>query len=437
MNGFQMTILAVFILALILGTLIFAGVIPGFRAPSGGVGGTVVWWGTIPEERLDVLLQDIARDYRNDFTLQYVEKNRVTLESELTEALALGRGPDLVTLSSDMLLRQTAKLMPIPYSVLSKQDFGTTFVLGTHIREWELLFGPEGALGLPLYVDPLVLYYNQDLLANAKLSAPPSTWNDLAGVIRLLTRADGQGNITESAVALGSFNNIIHAKELLSLLLLQAGNPIVARDAGWPTVTLKDSLGFNRPPAGEAVAFFLRFIDPANTLYAWNSSQPEAREAFLRGRLAFYFGFGGERRSLAAQNPQLNFALMLPFQRELGARQLTLGRFHFLTIPRTAPNPQTAYAVAQLLSSARFASEIAAAADLPPARNDLLASLPGEPHLDLLYQAAVITRDWLDPDRTQSTVILRRLVESVNLGRADVNRAINEADAELEALLPQ
>ncbi len=437
MNGFQMIILAVFIIALVVGTLIFAGVIPGFRAPSGGVGGTVLWWGTIPEERLANFLQTIGRDYRKDFTLQYVEKSEATLESDLVEALALGRGPDLVTLSSSMLLRQSAKLLPVPYSVLSKQDFRNTFVLGTHIREWELLFGTDGVLGLPLYVDPLVLYYNQNLLANAKLPVPPQTWSDLASVIRLLTKADGQGNITESAAALGSFSNITHAKDILALLLMQAGNPIVARNAGLPEVTLKDPLGFNRPPAGEAAAFFLRFADPANTLYSWNSSQPEAREAFLRGRLAFYLGWGSERTRLEAQNPQLNFALMLPFQRDLGANQLTLGRFHFLAIPRASANPQTAYTVAQLLTGPQFAAELATAASLPPARNDLLATLPGEPDEDLLYQAAVVARDWLDPDRVQSATVLRRMIESINLGRADVNRAINEADAELEALLPR
>lgn len=437
MNGFQMTIIGFFIIALIVGVLVFAGVLPGFRAPEGGTGGLVVWWGTIPEDSLGEILNQISREHDGDFTLQYVEKNPETIENDLVEALALGRGPDLVTLSSDQLLRQEAKLQPIPYSSISRQSFKDTFVLGTSLKDWELMFGPSGVIGLPIYVDPLVLYYNQDLLTNAKLPLVPRLWKDLAPAIKLLTQTDGRGNINQAAIAIGSFSNIVHAKELLSLLFLQAGNPIVARGDGFPTVTLKDSLGFNKAPAGEAVAFFLRFTDSANTLYSWNSSQPEAREAFLRGRLALYFGFGSELPRLAVQNPQLNFYLTLPPQREAGSRQITLGRFYFLGIPLGSKNPATAYLVSTLLTGNKFGGMISSAIGLPPARNDLLANAPSDPNLAVLYQAAILARDWLDPDPSKTQAIFRRLAESIALGQVDADRAISNADIELENLLPR
>lgn len=437
MNGFQLGILGIFIAALIIGVLIFAGVLPGFRAPTGGAGGTVVWWGTIPADKIQLMLETIRRDYKDQFTLDYVEKNPATLESDLLEALALGRGPDLVTLTSDILLRQADKLQPIPYASYSKQTFKDTFVLGTHIRDWELLFGRDGTFGLPLYVDPLVLYYNQDLMANAKVPVRPRTWKNLADVIKLLTQTDGRGNIGQGAIALGSFNNIKNAKELLALLILQSGNPIVARRNGDPAVTLKDSFGFNKQPAGEAIGFFLRFTDPANTLYSWNSSQGEARDTFLRGKLVMYLGFGSEAGKLTAQNPQLNFDLALPPQREVGGRELTIGRFTFLALPRGAKNPTTAYQVASLLSGPELDKMIALAVNLPPARNDLLRALPTDSNLALLYQAAIVTRDWLDPAPDKTQGIFRRLVESIALGRIEPARAVNDADVELQALLPK
>lgn len=437
MNGFQLTITGIFILALILGVLIFSGILPGFRAPSGGVGGTVVWWSTLPADSMTSVLEQLRRDHRDEFTLDYVEKDPATLENDLVEALALGRGPDLITLSSDILLRQSAKLAPIPYSTYSKQTFKDTFVLGTHIRDWELLFGPEGVLGLPLYVDPLVLYYNQDLLANAKVPAVPRIWKDLAETIKLLTQTDGRGNLNQAAIALGTFNNIANAKELLALLFLQSGNPIVSRNAGAPQVMLKESLGFNKQPAGEALGFFLRFVDPANTLYSWNSSQGEARDAFLRGKLAMYLGFGHEVERMTAQNPQLNFYISLPPQRELGGREITLGRFSFLSVPRGAKNPNTALYVAQLLASQEIDQLIAQAAKLPPARNDLLQSRPEDPDQAVLYQAAIIARDWLDPAPDKTKGVFRRLVENVALGRVEPSRAISDADAELKDLLPK
>lgn len=435
LNSFQLGVIGFFMLTLIVGTLIFAGILPGFRAPQGGTGGTVVWWGTLTERQMGPVLETLGRDYRDNFTVQYVVKDAATLEQDLLEALADGKGPDLITLSSDMLARQSSKLAPIPYSTLSKQSFRDTFVLGTHIRDWELYLGPQGALGLPLYVDPLMLYYNQDLLANAKLATVPKLWNQLATALPLLVKSDNQGNLTQSGLALGTFNNNNHAKDDLALLLMQAGSSLVARGAsGEPAVTLKQTLGYGNPPAGEATAFFLRFVDPTNTLYAWNSSEPEARDAFLRGELALYLGWASERDRLSAQNPQLNFAMALPPQRETG-RELTIGRFYALSILKSSQNPTTAYQVASLLSGPNLAAQLAAAAGLPPVRNDLLATAPSDPEMALLYQAAIITRDWLDPAREESAQILRRMVESVALGRADASRAINTADFELQNLL--
>jgi multiple sugar transport system substrate-binding protein len=437
MSTFQLGVIGFFVLMLIIGTLIFAGIIPGFRAPQGGVGGTVVWWGTLPSSKVSDLLEDISRDHKDDFTLEYVEKNPLTIENDLLEALALGKGPDLVTLSSDMLVRQTPKLQAIPYATLPKQTFKDTYVLGTHIRDWELLFGPDGVMGLPIYVDPLVLYYNQDLLANAKLVTAPRLWNNLATILPLLVKSDGAGNLTQAGIALGTFNNNNHAKDDLALLLMQAGNSIVGRVEGVPTVSLKETLGFNKPPAGEATAFFLRFADPANTLYAWNSSQTEARDAFLRGKLAMYLGFGSERSRLTAQNPQLNFDLAPVPQREEGNRELTLGRFNFLSIPRAAQNAATAYQVATLLSGPEFAARLAAAAEAAPARNDLLSTVPADPQEAVIYQAAVIARDWLDPAREASATLLRQMVESISLGRSDPTRAINDTDIQLSQLIPK
>ena len=52
MNGFQLTLVGIFIFLLVLGVLIFSGILPGFRAPQGGIGGTVTWWGTLPSATL-------------------------------------------------------------------------------------------------------------------------------------------------------------------------------------------------------------------------------------------------------------------------------------------------------------------------------------------------------------------------------------------------
>ncbi len=433
-NIFQTILLIIFGFFLIIGTLIFAGILPGFRAQPGGQAGQITLWGTIPETEMGAFVESFNKVHEEDFTLLYSYQNPATFESVLVDALARGEGPDLIMASQITLSNQADKLLTIPYSNYSLRQFQDNFIRGA-----ELFLQPDGFLALPLYVDPLVLYYNRNLITNAKLIRPPQTWDDFPVAVKALVSADLRDNISQAAVAMGQFSNITHAKDILTMLILQAGNPIVvSSEQGW-RATLNDSFGYSQLPASEALAFFGRFSDPANALYSWNSAQPEAREAFLRGQLAMYFGYASEYSRLREQNPQLNIDVTLIPQRS-GSNSLTLGRFTGLALVKKTVSNQVkitgAARAASSLSSSSFNRSLADLADLPPARLDLLSSPPSaDPIQTVFYQSALLARSWPDPNPSGTNTVFRTLFERSQIGRVPLVEALNQAQRELELLI--
>src|SRR6185436_13944341 len=120
MSTFQLTLIGIFIFALVVGVLIFAGILPGFRPPTGGVGGTVVLWGTIPQDTFGQTFEKFRDAHKGDFTLVYEAKNPNTFDATLIDALAAGTGPDLVMMPASSMVRELNKIQPIPYESYSE-----------------------------------------------------------------------------------------------------------------------------------------------------------------------------------------------------------------------------------------------------------------------------------------------------------------------------
>jgi multiple sugar transport system substrate-binding protein len=427
-TNFQLILLGVFIFATIIGILIFGGVIPSpFKKPAGGVGGGVVLWGPFSEQDFDVAFNDFRKAHKGDFTLTYAGKDSRTLETDLVNAIATDKGPDLVLLPYAVAIRQADKIAPVPYKLFSLYDYDSTFV-----NERALYYGQEGYLSLPIVIDPLVMYFNQDLLASGRLAKPPKTWSDLQTAVKNLTIADAQSNVTQSAIALGLFSNIANAKDILSLLILQAGNPIIKVDQSDSNVVLSDSMGYPKAPADEALAFFNRFTNPANELYSWNSSLPEARTAFTRGNLVFYLGFASEYSLIRKQNPQLDFGITLVPQ--LRQPTQTIGNLVGVSVLNKARNAIAAPLVAKLLSTegSRALSKLYG---LPSAKADLLGDVPKDSVATLFNQAAIVSRNWPDPDPEKTKTIFQKMVEAVQVRGVVPSEAVRQAEAELANLI--
>ena len=420
-NTFQLILLFVFGAAAVVGILIFSGVIPGFKKQSVGTAGTVVVWGTANDATLVRSFADLSKKNEDKFLLVYVRKDAATFETELTEALASGKGPDVIIAPHELILRQRDRLYPFPAEYYPKRNFYDIFTDGARLFE-----AGEAYYALPVGVDPLVFYYNKDIYNTNGLSLPPKTWEEFVRNQPKLTILDDNNNLLQSAAALGTFFNVNHAKDIFSLLLLQAGNPIVALSNGIVKQTLADNLGYAVMPAQAALEFFVQFADPAKSTYSWHRSWPQSRDSFLAGKLANYFGPASEYAYLKNKNPHLNFDVAEVPQQNLQKRQ-TFGRFYGLAILKSSPRLSAVLPAVYSLSASGETENIATALSLQPVKRNLLSAGSANPYTQVFFEAAMVSRAWLDFNSSASQGLFGEMIDNYSSGRLRAEQAIKEA----------
>ncbi len=427
LSSFQMVILGVLVLFLVIGVFTFAFI----KGTAGTTAAEITVWGTLPSSYFDQLTQKFTTEEQQALHLTYVEKDVATFDTDLAEALAAGTGPDVFLLPQDKIIKQEGKIALIPYSAFSQRQFQDTF-----LQESELYLKPEGIVALPFIIDPLVMYYNRDLLSNAGIALPPQDWGQFIDFAKTLTVKSQNGVITRSALALGEYRNISNAKEILSTLIMQAGNPIVSDAGTGPQATLSDDLGGPLSGTESALRFYTQFGNPVNEVYSWNRSLPKSQNYFLAGDLAVYFGFASELPSLRAQNSNLNFDVAPIPQTKDSANQITFGKMYGLAIARNSPNVAGAFKAFSLLTSKEKIDDLTTITGLPPVRRDSLAAPASDSVSPIFYGAAIRSRAWLDPDGVATATIFQDMIESVGTGSQKISDAVSRASAEISALLP-
>jgi len=427
-KNFQIIILIVFIIAAILGVLVFSGMIPlGDQSQKDGSGGTVVLWGTQKAIDLAEAVDNFNRLNRT-YTLQYVEKRADTFDQELLEALASGTGPDLFLISNDLVYKYSNKILTIPYQSYPISTFRQNF-----LSAGEIFLTTQGFWAFPVVVDPLVLYYNRSLLDTNNIIYPPKTWEEMVEMVPILTQKDETQKILKSAVALGQFSNILHAKDILSTLFLQAGNPIIIEKNGSFISVLEQKVGqYN---VDQFLDFYTSFTNPLKEVYSWNKSLPEAKESFSAENLAFYFGFASELRSLIEKNPNQNFMVAEFPQIKDSFTKITGARVIGLAISSTSKNLNSAFLVANLLASGNFTKEFSAKFGAVPARRDLLSSSPEDTYQPIFYTSALFAKSWLYPEPKDSAEIFQKMIEGVLANTFSPTQAIREASNRLNISL--
>jgi ABC-type glycerol-3-phosphate transport system substrate-binding protein len=428
MRPFQAILLAIF------GFFIIAGVIALATFGNVGGGGDVTAeaeiWGTLPSEAVNRVVSRYNDAHEGALVVTYQEFLPESFDAELVDAIAAGRGPDAVIITDEQVVRYEDKLYIVPFTSISERLFRDTHIAGA-----ELFLTREGVLALPILVDPLVLYWNRTLFNNARIPNPPSYWDELIGMGERITVVDESFNVTRSVIALGEYANIDHAKEIITALILQAGNPITLRDAaGRVGVIMDEDLGLPEAPADSALRFYTEFANPVKPVYSWNRALPSSRNMFLRGDLALYLGFGSELLGLNEENPNLDFDLAPVPQVRDSTLEATFGRMYGLSLIKQSDNLAGAFSAITILSGREAAGFFAEELGLSPTRRDLLSTAPADPYQTILYDEALITASFLDPDPPATDGLFRDMVADITSGRLPVSRAVSNASARLKQL---
>lgn len=426
-GNFQIIILVVFIIAGILGVLVFSGAIPLEFGSDENVGqGTVVIWGTQSSSAVLPIFEEFNK-VNQSFIVQYVQKFPDTFNDDLLEALASGEGPDMFFLPDDLTLSYNNKIVTVPYGSYPIASFKNNFA-----GAGEVFTTTSGILAFPITIDPLVMYYNRSMLDAKNVVYPPVYWDEFSKLVPLLSEKDDSNRIIKSAVAMGQYSNVNNAKDIISTLFMQAGSPIVAERNGFFVSLLGENVQYD---LGSVLKFYTDFTDPLQSVYSWNRSLPGSRDAFSSENLAFYFGHASEFQSLVNANPNQNF-FVAPMPQIRGASfKLTGARVTGIAISNLSKNFNTALIAASLMTSGDFASKFANALGVAPARRDLLATLPQDAYSPTFYSSALYSRSWLDPSPENTDNIFRGMVDAVLSNNLSVQAAVRDASSKLGLLL--
>ena len=430
MSNFQISLMVVFGAFAVIAVLIFAGVLPGLNSAENSFAGEIVIWGTIPESKMNKPLDDFNQENEKLFRIIYEEKNSESFNRELVNALASGKGPDIFIMPAESVVTDGDKTLPISYKTLPERDFKNQF-----IEAGEIYLTRDGILALPFVVDPLVMYWNRDIFSAAGVSAQPKFWDEFLTMAPSMTLLDKASNIKRSTIAFGEVRNVTHAKDIVSMLILQTGNDIIERtDEGMESV-INRAVDITGSPAESAVRFFMEFSNPSKRTYSWNRGMPESKDTFSTGDLAVYFGLASELSDISLKNPHLNFDVAVVPQIRDSKLNLTSARVYGLSIAKNSTKADAAFRAAYLLVSAPFSGKLAEELGLPSPRRDLLSGKPGSPKGEVFQRSAIIGKTWLDPDPEETYNIFKDMVEGISSGKLTPSDALSRGNEELDNLV--
>ena len=395
-----------------------------------GPRGDVVLWGTLPDTEMNVIVQQFNPKAKN-YAVRYKYVSEVDFNQKLLEALASGTGPDMIMAPYQMILAQADRIYPYPINSLPEKTFKDTYVDGASV-----LFSSQGALGLPVSVEPMVLFYNRTLFSKHGVVNPPVYWDEVASVAPSLTiRQDGR--FVESAIALGT-PEVTNAKDIIMAIIAQLGQS--------PVVLVPDQLGkqffnvqINQPvdttskvlPLASTARYYTQFGDSGQNTYTWAPSLGEASDVFVSEKLAMYIGYAGEYDTLKLRNPRGEFEMtFLPQTR--GYNTFSTGmRMYAISTMKASKNASTAFAIESNFSDAGVAPSIARIIGAVPA----LRVYAGTQGLDpVIARSMLVARGWYDSHQKESTAYIRSMISDIINYRSGVNDAAATFEARLRDL---
>jgi ABC-type glycerol-3-phosphate transport system substrate-binding protein len=428
MSKFQFIILGIFIVFLVGGVVAFAtfkGQDAKDQLPP------ITIWGTFPAETFDLYVSKINITLPQQIRITYTQKRAEEFSQDFISALARGQGPDAILISADTLLPHEDKLALIPYQALPQRTF-----MDMYVQEANIYLSQTGILGIPFTIDPLVMYWNRDMFDAAGIATYPKHWAEFEVLNQKLTSKDERGNIRKSAIALGEFTNITHAREILGTLMMQTGNGITQRTSEGVAQSLLKSTSAN--PAA-ALRFFTDAANPSSPSYSWNKSLPESKTAFLSNTLATYFGFASEISELRNKNPNIDFDVALLPQRQATSLQqavpVTYGRMYGFSIVHSTPNANAVYQIISILTAPQFLSDFSDSLYLPSVHRAVIAQGSTDPYISIFNQAVLIASTWVDTDPRDSQALFRSLVDAVTSGAKTVEQALRDASDQYDVIL--
>ncbi len=388
--------------------------------------------------------ETIIRNYKKlypNVDIQYKKLRFEEFESELLDALAEDRGPDLFSIHNTWISKYQSKILPMPKTVrlpivieegilkkekkASVKNFSTLTpdrmknvfidVVNTDVIR------DQSILGLPLSVDTLALFYNRDIFDQAGIPEPPRSWAEVKDASIRMTGQGADGSILRAGIALGGYGNINRVFDIMSLLMMQNGTEM--------TQTGSSSAAFSRipeyirdknyHPGQEAVRFYSDFANPQKEVYTWNETFPESEEAFMQGKVGMMLGYSYQLATIRALAPKMNLALapvphITTGRLDSTGKEINYANYWVETVSTKSNHPDHAWNFLLFASNAEQVTSYLLATQKPTALRALIKDQLNDPVIGIFASQLLTSQSWYRGRRPDiATQAFKNLVKEV------------------------
>lgn len=226
----------------------------------------------------------------------------------LRSRMEAGTGPDIFQFHPSWLYFLQGYLAPFPADVAERIYLSENYFPAI-VEDME----SGGAYyGVPIGYDSLVMFVNDELLTAGGYSVPQD-WTTFLDVARDLTVVDPQtGEILTAGTAMGTYDNVAHAADIMSLIIVQKGiNLSDLAGLGTESQEERERLeNIAKEKMVDALRFYTCFaIQNEICIPIWNQDMPNSKLAFVQGRVAFYFGYSWDMLEINGANPDLSYSV--------------------------------------------------------------------------------------------------------------------------------
>lgn len=327
---------------------------------------TITYWGLWEDNSV---MQGVIDDFEAanpKIKVNYVKQSNREYRERMQAAIdrSDASAPDVFRFHNTWIYMLRNELLPAPADIMTASEFNSTFY---PVASNDLV-GGSSVYGIPMEIDGLGLYYNEDLFTAAGVT-PPSTWEDVLNMVPQLTVKDGD-TIQTSAIALGTTSNVENFSDIFALMMMQNGAKLIT-----PTGA----------QAEEALAFYRKFATPSDPVYTWNDSMDNSIYAFATGKVAMILAPSWRAFDITQMNPDLHFKIApVP---QLPGSTVTWASYWVEGVSAKSKYPQQSWQFVKYITSKDVVTKLytAEAADRlfgePYARVDLASSLTDDPYV--------------------------------------------------------
>jgi multiple sugar transport system substrate-binding protein len=417
------------LVTLLVALLVLVGLVGGgyavFLKFMGGQSVTLTYWGLWENDSIIRPLISAYEAKHPNVKITYLANSPKQYRQRLQAAIDRGDGPDVFRFHNTWVSLLRNELSLVPKEVMTTSEFTSSFY-PVAARD---LVGGGNIFGIPLEIDGLGLYYNEDLFAAAGISAPPTTWEELLQMVPKIARAEGTG-FSVSAIALGTTNNIENFSDILATMFMQNG------------ANLLDLKG---QEAEQVLTFYKKFSDPNDPVYTWNDSLDNSMYAFASGRVAMILAPSWRAFDVKTINSKLQFKIApIP---QLPGNSVTWASYWVEGVSKKSAHQKEAWEFVKYLSSKDAETKLYTEASKvrlfgePYSRTDMASLLTEDPYVGAYIKQATSAKSFPFASRTFDEGIndkmnkyMEDMVNSLSTGQSPQG-ALQQANAGFKQVL--